>query len=66
MCCCKACARPLISDEVAMTKKLVNRGASEYLCYTCLAKHFEVTEEELKERAEYFRQTGCTLFEPHK
>lgn len=59
---CITCGRPLEKDEVALTKKLINRGATQYLCIDCLAKKFEVTREDLERKIEEFRQMGCTLF----
>ncbi|MDY4517881.1 MAG: hypothetical protein SPE01_04535 [Candidatus Spyradocola sp.] len=59
---CITCGRPLEKDEVALTKKLINRGATQYLCIDCLAKKFEVTREDLEKKIEEFRQMGCTLF----
>ena len=41
---------------------MVNRGATSYLCITCLAEHFNCSEYDLRERIEYFRKMGCTLF----
>ena len=61
--CCR-CGRPVTRDEVAVTKKLVNRGATSFLCVPCLARRFEVTEADIRERIAYFRSTGCTLFAP--
>lgn len=60
---CKTCGRPLTHDEVAVTKKLINRGATEFLCVDCLARHFEVRPEDIHERIRHFKETGCTLFE---
>ena len=59
---CITCGRSLEKDEVALTKKLINRGATQYLCIDCLAKKFEVTREDLERKIEEFRQMGCTLF----
>jgi hypothetical protein len=59
--CCR-CGRLLTKDEIAMTRKMVNRGAVSFFCYTCLAGHFEVTEEMLRKKADEFRAMGCTLF----
>lgn len=59
---CITCGRPLEKDEVALTRKLINRGAMQYLCIDCLAKKFEVTREDLEKKIEEFRQMGCTLF----
>ena len=59
---CKVCGRALTPDEVAVTKKLINRGATEFYCVPCLAAWFEVTEAVIEERIDYFKRTGCTLF----
>ncbi len=59
---CAVCGRPLSRDEVAVTKKLINRGATSFLCVACLAGHFEVRPEDILERIAHFRATGCTLF----
>lgn len=61
---CVSCGRPVTRDEMAVTKKLINRGTTEYSCVPCLAKYFEVKPEDIEERIRYFRQTGCTLFDP--
>ncbi len=60
---CAACGRPLSRDEVAVTKKLVNRGATAFFCVDCLARRFEVQPEDIEERIRHFRQMGCTLFD---
>lgn len=60
---CRQCGRPLTKDEEAVTKKLINRGAKEFLCVACLAEHFDVRPEDIRERIAYFRSTGCVLFE---
>ncbi len=59
---CIHCGAPISRDEIGLTKKLVNRGASSFLCIHCLAKEFSVSEELLKEKIVQFRAMGCTLF----
>jgi uncharacterized protein YlaI len=59
---CQTCGREITRDEVGLTKKLVNRGATRYFCIDCLARHFQVTREDLERKIEEFRQMGCTLF----
>jgi len=59
---CIQCGAPLTSDEVGLTKKLINRGATSFLCIHCLAKEFGVSEELLQEKIMQFRAMGCTLF----
>ena len=59
---CLQCASPLARDEIGLTKKLINRGATAFFCVGCLADYFEVTPEDIRERIAYFRRQGCTLF----
>ena len=59
---CTSCGRNLTPDEIAITKKLINRGAVSFFCVDCLAKHFDVTPEEIQSRIQYFKENGCTLF----
>jgi hypothetical protein len=59
---CIQCARTLSNDEIALTKKLINRGSTSFLCLSCLAKEFQVSEDLLREKIEQFRAMGCTLF----
>lgn len=61
---CRKCGSALNPDEVAVYKKLVNRGAKEYLCIPCLSAHFRVDEALIYEKIEHFRAQGCTLFSP--
>lgn len=61
---CKECGRPLTHDEVAVTRKLINRGATEFMCVDCLARYFEVKPQDIEERIRHFKGMGCTLFEP--
>lgn len=59
--CCQ-CGRPIGRDDIGLTKKLINRGATRYLCIDCLARKFEVTREDLERKIVEFREMGCTLF----
>ncbi len=59
---CLKCRRLLSSDEIALTKKMVNRGATQYFCISCLSEHFDVPEEALRIKIREFREMGCTLF----
>ena len=66
-CKCARCGKPLESDEVALHKKLINRGAkSGFMCIDCLAKHFEVSAGSLSEKMEQYKKMGCTLFDCNK
>ena len=59
---CKICGREVTRDEIGLTKKLINRGATEFLCMTCLAKKFDMTEAECHTLIDHFREAGCHLF----
>ena len=59
---CTNCGVEVNKIDIGLTKKLINRGSTTYLCINCLAKKFNVTVELLKEKAEHFRKMGCTLF----
>ena len=59
---CVRCHAPLTNDEIGLTKKLINRGATEFLCMTCLAEKFDMTEAECQTLIDHFREAGCHLF----
>ena len=59
------CAAPLSRDETGLTRKLINRGTTAFLCYSCMARRFDVTVDALKQKVEEFRAMGCTLFDPN-
>lgn len=61
---CKRCGKQeLGGDELAIYRKLVNRGATEFLCIDCLADYFGCSRKELEDRIKYYRESGeCTLF----
>lgn len=61
---CKNCGKELEKDEIAIYKRMVNRGATEYLCIGCMAAYFNVGEDLIREKIEHFRKMGCTLFDP--
>ena len=59
---CFRCGAELSADEIAVYKKLINRGAEKYLCIPCLSKELKISEETIKTRIEQFKKAGCTLF----
>ena len=60
---CYVCGKDNLSkDEIGITKKLIDRKAKQFYCLSCLAEYLEVTEEELLDKIEEFKDEGCTLF----
>ena len=57
------CDKELLSDEIAIYKKLVNRGAERCLCIDCLAEYFKCSRKAIEDKIDYYRKSGeCTLF----
>ena len=50
---CHDCDSALTPDEIAMSKKLINRSGETLLCYECLAKKYAVSIQTLKEKADF-------------
>ena len=61
---CSKCGKELNQIDVGLSKKLINRGTTEYFCKACLAEKFCVTEALLDDKVRAFRATGCALFPP--
>lgn len=61
---CLKCEKKLSFNEIGLYRKMVNRGAEEFLCISCLAEKFKISEDDLQKKIEYFRKSGCTLFSP--
>lgn len=59
---CKQCGRILTRDEVALHKKLYNRGASSFFCIDCSSQYLEVSVSLLEKKIEEFKTMECTLF----
>ena len=60
---CRQCGVELGSDDMAIYRKLVFRGAEDFLCIDCLAEYFKCPREEIEKRIRYYRESGeCTLF----
>lgn len=59
---CNKCKKTISDDEIAITKRLINRGTNKFYCISCLADAFEVSEEVIIDKIEFFKKIGCTLF----
>ena len=59
---CMKCGRPLTSDEIGIHKKMINRGAEQFFCLSCLSAYTGISEESIRAKIEHFRRQGCLLF----
>lgn len=59
---CKNCKKMLTPNEIGLTKKLINRGSTEFYCMDCLADIFKCDKALLEKKIEQFRKQGCVLF----
>lgn len=60
---CMECGSDLHADDIAIHRKLIYRGADEFLCIDCIADKFGCDREHIERLIKYFRTTGkCTLF----
>lgn len=59
---CIKCDRLLTNDEAGLHKKLFNRGATQYMCIHCISNYLDVSEDILRNKIQYFKKIGCTLF----
>ncbi len=62
---CMKCAKQLNMDEIAIYKRLVDRGAVKCLCKECLAQKLGCEPSVIERKIEYFKEIGCTLFAAH-
>ena len=60
---CACCGALLSRDDIGLIRKLINRGSDMFLCLSCLARHFQLTEDVLREKIREYKAMGCTLFD---
>lgn len=61
---CYVCGKQnLNKDEIGITKKLLGKNEQRMFCLSCLAEQLEVTEEELIDKINEFKEEGCALFQ---
>lgn len=59
---CVSCGAELLPDDIGFHKKMINRGAEEFMCIDCLCDYYGITREKAEEMIARFRESGCTLF----
>ena len=56
---CMQCGKELTHNEIGAHRKFINRGAEQFFCKQCLAKHLGVTPELIDEKIDQFKRLGC-------
>lgn len=59
---CKKCGGSLGEDGRGASLKFYDRSGRDFFCVPCLAEELKCTEEYLRERIEFLRSVGCSLF----
>ena len=59
---CMNCGAKLTRDDIGLHKKIVNRGATAFLCKKCLGEKFRMTEEDCDTLIAHFKEAGCSMF----
>ncbi len=62
MAACMRCGASLTGEDIGAHKKLINRGATAFLCIDCLAETFGCDRSLVEEKIRQFKAMGCTLF----
>ncbi|MDD6734767.1 MAG: hypothetical protein PUE13_00465 [Clostridiales bacterium] len=52
----------MTQDEKSLYRRLIKRTAEDFVCISCMAKHFRVDEKFLYDRIKMYRDMGCCLF----
>ena len=63
---CTVCGKELDGYDVGFYRKMVNRGASECACISCMCKKLAITEDQAWEMIRRFQKSGCALFPAEK
>lgn len=59
---CMYCDKSITKLDTGLSMKFYGRNTNKFVCIKCMAKQFNVTQKELRERAKEFKNDGCTLF----
>ncbi|MCC8135854.1 MAG: hypothetical protein LIO40_04160 [Ruminococcus sp.] len=60
---CIVCGEEAEKVSKALCRKLIDRKTKKIMCLSCLSNYLETDEEELLQKAEEFKDEGCTLFQ---
>lgn len=51
------------NDEIALNIKILGKQIGTVLCIECLAKDLDCDVNKLKDMANYYKSTGCHIFQ---
>jgi biotin operon repressor len=61
---CDNCGKTkLKKNEIGICKKLLGEKITKFFCIKCLADYLNVTENDINDKIEQFKEDGCKLFE---
>lgn len=61
---CFICGKAnLTHNEIALNKKIINRKVEKFHCMNCLAEYLEISTEDLIDKIQEFKDSGCLLFD---
>lgn len=61
---CFICEKENLSrNEISLNKKLIGQDIDKFHCMGCLADYLEISVEDLEERIQEFKDSGCALFD---
>lgn len=59
---CVICGNDVEKNAKDLCQKLIDKKTKKIMCLSCLSNYLEVDEEELLQKAQEFKDEGCTLF----
>ena len=59
---CHTCRKQLVTDEVALSQRLLGMQIGSFYCIDCLAVKLKVTVPRLQELTQRFKEMGCAYF----
>ena len=63
---CHQCHKELTADDKGAYLKFWDRKGEDMICVACLAGRLRCSEEYLRERIQFLKDSGCTLFPDSK
>jgi len=63
---CAQCDSALARDDIAISRRLIGRGISQFYCIRCLAARLGVSQAVIHLKIKEYRAMGCALFPPYK